>query len=92
MINIQDNIDNTPWLSMECAPRDGTVITLTWMEDGKPQEIYSGFEWCPNDSNPLVQSHNGIWGIRNKDTGQIMMTWCDEGDGAPTHWRRTVGV
>jgi hypothetical protein len=28
------------WQPIETAPKDGSVIELTWMEDGKPQEIW----------------------------------------------------
>lgn len=28
------------WQPIEAAPRDGSVVLLTWMDDGEPQEIW----------------------------------------------------
>lgn len=74
------------WKPIETAPRDGTIITLTWMDGGEPQEIYPGFQWNPFASNHLVQGHKGIWAIHGKN-GELLMTWSEDNpDGAPTHW------
>ena len=75
------------WQPIETAPKDGTPVTLTWMENGKPQEIYPGMVWNAFASNPMVQGGKGIWALHGK-SGQLLMTWSDEDpDGAPTHWR-----
>lgn len=75
------------WQPIDTAPKDGSVVTLTWMEEGKPQEIYPGMVWNAFAGNAMVQSGKGIWCIRSSD-GKIQLTWSEEDvDGAPTHWR-----
>ncbi len=75
------------WQPIETAPRDGTPVTLTWIENGKPQEIYPNMVWNRFAGNSLVQSGKGIWAIHGMD-GRILTTWSEENpDGAPTHWK-----
>jgi hypothetical protein len=75
------------WQLIETAPRDGTEIELTWMENGRPQEIYP-MRWNFFAGNKLVQDHKGIWALHNRDNNAIMATWSEQDpDGAPTHWR-----
>jgi hypothetical protein len=69
------------WREIESAPRDGTVIDLTWMEDGCPQEIWPMF-WSDLARNAMFGERRGYWVIPG---GGI--TWNPEGDGGPTHWR-----
>lgn len=77
----------TTWHPISTAPRDGTVVDLTWMEDGHPQEIFS-MCWNQFAGNPLVQSGKGIWAMHSRVSGRILATWCEQDpDGAPTHWR-----
>lgn len=73
------------WRPIETAPRDGTAVTLTWMGNGRPQEIYPNMVWNRFAGNPLVQDGKGIWALHGK-SGQILMTWTEENDGGPTHW------
>lgn len=74
------------WHTMASAPRDGSMVDLTWMEDGEPQEIWP-MRWDADATNPLVQAGKGIWAIHSLD-GNIEMTWSEENpDGSPTHWR-----
>jgi len=75
------------WKPIKTAPRDGTKVSLTWMEGGKPQEVFHGFQWNPFASNNLVQDEKGMWAIHGRD-GALLMTWYEKDpDGAPTHWK-----
>lgn len=75
------------WQPIDTAPRDGTEIELTWMENGKPQEIYP-MRWNAFASNNLVQDGKGIWAMHSRINNALLMTWCEQNpDGAPTHWR-----
>lgn len=74
------------WKPIETAPRNGTEIELTWMVDGKPQEIWP-MAWNQFATNPLVQSHKGIWAMHDRRNGALLITWTESGDGGPTHWR-----
>ena len=33
------------WRTMDTATKAGTAVTLTWMENQKPQEIYPHMVW-----------------------------------------------
>lgn len=70
---------------MSAAPKDGTPVVLTWMENGEPQEIYPGMQWNPSIGNSLVQSHKGIWAMHS-NTGEVLFTWTEDNEGGPTHW------
>ena len=75
------------WQPIATAPRDGTEILLTWMENGTPAEIYP-MRWNPFASNPLVQSGNGMWAMHDLANSELLVTWSEtDPDGAPTHWR-----
>lgn len=75
------------WRPISTAPRDGTEIELTWLENGRAQEVYP-MRWEPETQNRLVQDHPGIWALRNRLTGDVVFTWSEsDPDGAPTHWR-----
>lgn len=70
------------WLPIETAPKDGTVIELTWMEGGKAQEIWP-LQWGHIQKNGLFPGTVGMW-----VTPDGSITWnADDPDGAPTHWR-----
>lgn len=74
------------WQTMETAPRDGTTVWLTWMDEGQPADTFP-MVWNDFAGNPLVQDGRGIWCLRSDD-GQIHMTWTEaDPAGAPTHWR-----
>ncbi len=76
-----------PWQPISTAPRCGREIELTWMDNGKPQEIYP-MRWNRFASNHLVQPEKGIWAMHSQITNEILTTWTEEDpDGAPTHWR-----
>lgn len=70
------------WQPIETAPKDGKVIELTWMDGGKPQEIWP-MQWGHIQKNGLFPGKTGFWIIPDGS-----MTWNDDDpDGAPTHWR-----
>jgi hypothetical protein len=73
------------WQTMESAPRDGRVIDLTWMEGGKPQEVWP-MQWGHIQRNGLFAP--GVTGMWVAPDGSITWTEHDR-DGAPTHWRET---
>ena len=73
--------------NMDEAPRDGTEVELTWMEDGEPQEIWP-MRWNPFASNLIAQPHRGLWAMHDRYSGALLCTWTESRpDGAPTHWR-----
>lgn len=75
------------WQPISTAPRDGSEVELTWMDDGKPQEIYP-MRWNRFAENPLFQDGKGIWAMHSRTTNEIYLTWTEsDPDGAPTHWR-----
>lgn len=80
-------LEVSEWQPIETAPRDGTEVELTWLENGRPQEIWP-LCWNRFATNHLVQDHKGIWAMHDRLTGALVMTWSEENpDGAPTHWR-----
>jgi hypothetical protein len=74
---------NSDWHPISTAPRDGTEVDLTWMEDGQPQEVwpmcwslFAGTDW------------RGIWVMCSKLSGALLCTWTEEDPSeGPTHWR-----
>ena len=76
------------WQPIETAPKDGTLVDLTWMDKGRPQDLALDMRWDHFATNPLVGEHRGLWVYRNRK-GEIQFTWSEaEPIGAPTHWRR----
>jgi hypothetical protein len=70
------------WQPIETAPKDGRVVLLTWMEDGRPQDIWP-MQWGHIQRNGFFPNTVGMWVATD---GSI--TWNDsDPDGAPTHWR-----
>lgn len=74
------------WQDINTAPRDGTVVELTWMENGKAQEIWP-CQWCHIQRNALFAPGKvGMWTVPDGS-----MTWNDSNPvGAPTHWRHAA--
>lgn len=70
------------WQDINSAPKDGSIIQLTWMEDGQPQEIWP-MMWGHIQKNAMFPGRVGMWIVPD---GSI--TWNDDGGaGGPTHWR-----
>jgi len=74
--------DDRPWFPIAVAPKDGTPLELTWMEDGEPQEIWT-MQWGHIQKNGLFAGKVGMWVM---PCG--LVTWNDDGKGGgPTHFR-----
>jgi len=73
------------WQPIETAPRDGTEIVLTWMENGNPQEVYPHMVWNQFAGNKSVQDGKGIWALHGR-SGAILRTWSEANGDGPTHW------
>ena len=70
------------WHTIDSAPRDGTIIDLTWMENDLPQEIWP-MQWGHIQRNGLFPDVVGMWVAPDWS-----VTWNeDDPSGAPTHWR-----
>lgn len=70
------------WQDISTAPRDGTLVELTWMENGRPAEIWS-MRWGAIHRNGLFPGQIGMWVAPDGSC-----TWNEQYlDGAPTHWR-----
>ena len=69
------------WRPIETAPKDGRVIRLTWMENGRPAEVWP-LRWDAERENGLFPGVKGFW-----TTPDGSMTWNHRDPaGAPTHW------
>lgn len=78
------------WQPLDTAPRDGTEVNLTWMDLGRPQDIYP-MRWEPETGNALAQAGPGIWVMRSRVSDEVLCTWSEsDPDGAPTHWQPRV--
>ena len=76
---------NMDWRPIESAPKDGSLVYLTWMLDGKPQEMFP-MRWGHIQRNGLFPGLVGMW-VANDGS----YTWNDsDPDGAPTHWAPIV--
>jgi hypothetical protein len=71
------------WQPIDTAPKDGTVIELTWMDGGEPQEIWP-MQWSHTQRNGLFPGIVGMW---VSPDGSV--TWNSTRFG-PTHWRKAT--
>jgi hypothetical protein len=67
----------TDWLPIHTAPRDGTLIWISDM-DGHTAPM----RWNAERENGLFPGVVGFWELSDGS-----MTWNEEGDLGPTHWR-----
>lgn len=68
------------WKEIDTAPLDGTEVLLTWMEDGKPQDIVR-MAWDPARTNGFFPGVVGMWTALGGN-----YTWCAANGHGPTHW------
>lgn len=69
----------TQWQQIETAPKDGSTIVLTWMDDGKPQEQWP-MRWDASMRNGLFPGVVGMWTATDGS-----FTW--NNPCGPTHWK-----
>ena len=75
-------MDKDGWRPIAEAPRDGTEIEITAIEDdGTLFEIWP-MQWDHTMRNPFFAGDQvGMWVLSDRSA-----TW-REGEGGPTHWR-----
>ena len=67
---------------IETAPKDGTLIELMAIEDGRVRDTCA-MRWCAIQRNRLFSGVTGMWTA--PDGG---FTWNGtQENGGPTHWR-----
>jgi hypothetical protein len=76
-------MESRSWQLIENAPRDGTLVELTQiLMDGTVTDIWR-MKWDPEKINGLYPGVKGFW-----TTSDGAITWYEDTDGSPTHWRR----
>lgn len=79
-------VEELDWKPLGTAPRDGRIVLLTWMDDGKPQDIVP-MKWDAEFENGLFPDIVGMWVMSDAS-----MTWTEhDPTGAPTHWADIPG-
>lgn len=69
------------WQPIATAPKDGSRVYLTWMDDDEPQDIWV-MQWGHIQRNGLFPDKTGMW-----VTPCGGATWNHDGlGGGPTHW------
>ena len=66
------------WQPIETAPKDNQPVELTWLKDGKPQEIWE-MHWGHINVFP---NEGGMWRMFDGS-----FSWNDIGLPGPTHYR-----
>lgn len=79
-------VNSDGWQTLDSAPRDGTMVYLTVLVQGKPEEIIP-MQWNPTATNELFPGIIGMWVMPDNSEIGYCMTWQDQADGAPTHWK-----
>lgn len=70
-----------PWQPIEIAPKDGSLLELTWLYNGDAQDIWP-MQWSHIQKNGFFPGKVGFWTAPDGS-----MTWDDSGEWGPTHWR-----
>lgn len=69
------------WRPIESAPKDGTLVRLTWMDEGEPADM-AVMAWGHIQRNGLFPDVCGMW---VSPCGQV--TWNADDGAGPTHWK-----
>lgn len=85
---MEQDVASNGFIPIGTAPRDGTRLTLAWLnDDGTVGESFGPMHWTPFIGNPMAQEGKGIWACYDSE-GTLLYTWSEANkDGAPTHYK-----